>query len=98
MGRYDASGASDAEETTGKTTSKTAESTPENNRLFLKNKPTIAITKTKARATAKTIAKAITKESLSSCGADKPRGEKRFLFPGQDGGRFLTRVAMTILS
>ena len=53
---------------------------PENNRLFLKNKPTIAITKTKARATAKTIAKAITKENLSSCQADKPPRERSFLF------------------
>ena len=56
---------------------------PENNRLFLKNKPTIAITK--ARATAKTIAKAITKENLSSCQADKPPRERSFLFLDKTG-------------
>ena len=67
-------------EITWKTTSKTTESTSQNNRLFLKNKPTIAITKAKARATAKATAKAITKENLSSCQADKPPRERSFLF------------------
>ena len=48
--------------------------------VVFENKPTIAITKTKARATAKATAKAITKENLSSCQADKPPRERSFLF------------------
>ena len=46
--------------------------------VVFENKPTIAITK--ARATAKATAKAITKENLSSCQADKPPRERSFLF------------------
>ena len=49
------------------------------------NKPTIAITKTKAKATAKATAKAITKENLSSCQADKPPRERSFLFLDKTG-------------
>ena len=48
--------------------------------VVFENKPTIAITKTKARATAKATAKAITKETLSSCQADKPPRERSLLF------------------
>ena len=48
--------------------------------VVFENKPTIAITKAKARATAKTTAKAITKENLFSCQADKPPRERSFLF------------------
>ena len=48
--------------------------------VVFENKPTIAITKTKAKATAKATAKAITKENLSSCQADKPPRERSFLF------------------
>ena len=48
--------------------------------VVFENKPTIAITKAKARTTAKATAKAITKETLSSCQADKPPRERSFLF------------------
>ena len=48
--------------------------------VVFENKPTIAITKAKATATAKATAKAITKENLSSCQADKPPRERSFLF------------------
>ena len=48
--------------------------------VVFENKPTIAITKAKATATAKATAKAITRENLSSCQADKPPRERSFLF------------------
>ena len=70
-------------ETTGKQPPK-QQNQPRKQPVVFENKPTIAITKAKARATAKATAKAITKENLSSCQADKPPREKRFLFLGQD--------------